>query len=367
MIVIGVDTHKRSHALAAVNAATGFVAGELEIRASEAGHAEALRFFRPLDRERVWAIEDCRHVSAHFERALIGAGERVVRVAPARMGASRRSERRPGKSDQIDALAIARAVVRDGVEQFPAAVLDEQAMDIRLLQEHRDQLVTERTRLINRLRWHLVQLDPELEASVPPRSIELPSYQRKIVRRLARVPQTVRVRIARKDMRRIVELTREAEELQAELARLVRAYHPRLLAEPGCGPISAAILIGHSATATRFRTDGQFARHAGTAPIPASSGNTTRYRLHRGGDRQINRALHTIALYRARNDASTRAYIARKISEGKTKREAMRCLKRHLARQIWQILRDPLPPPAASQSKHRIVGQAPVLNPCICR
>jgi len=166
MIVIGTDTHKRTHALAAVDEGTGRIRGSREIKADEAGHLAALKWARGVDDERVWAIEDCRSVSRRLEEALIAAGERVVRVAPHRMGASRRGEREPGKSDEIDSLAIARAVVKDGVECFPAAFLDEQAMEIRLLADHRHDLVVERTRMQNRLRWHLVTLAPELEASL---------------------------------------------------------------------------------------------------------------------------------------------------------------------------------------------------------
>ena len=158
MIVIGADMHKRAHALAAVDAGTGRQRGAREIKAEEQGYLAAVRWARGLDEARVWASEDCRHVSRHFEQALIAAGERVVRVAPHRMGASRRGQQEPGKSDQIDALAIARAVARDGVERFPAAHLDPPAMEIRLLSDHRKDLVAERTRVQNRLRWHLLGL-----------------------------------------------------------------------------------------------------------------------------------------------------------------------------------------------------------------
>jgi transposase len=126
------------------------------------------------------------------------------------MGASRRGQREPGKSDPIDALAVARAVVQDGVDRFPIAFLDEQALEIRLLHDHRERLIAERTRLQNTLRWHLVNLDPELEASVPPRSLDLHVWQRKVARRLARMEQTARATIARSQLKRIVELTREA-------------------------------------------------------------------------------------------------------------------------------------------------------------
>ncbi len=176
MIVIGADTHKQTHALAAVDGGTGAVVGERTIAADDAGHRDALRWARALDERRVWAIEDCRHVSRRLEQALIAAGERVIRVPAHLMGASRRGQREPGKSDRIDALAVARAVLRDGIERFPVAFLDERAMQIRLLADHRDDLVAERTRAQNRLRWHLVELCPELEASLPKRSLDRPSH-----------------------------------------------------------------------------------------------------------------------------------------------------------------------------------------------
>src|SRR5919199_1364047 len=132
MIVIGADAHKRSHMLAAVDAGTGLLVAELEIRANEDGHRRMLRWARGLAGERVWAIEDCRGLTGRLEQALLGAGERVVRVPPKLMGASRRGERQPGKSDEIDARAIARAVLREGIDRFPAAFLDECALEIRL-------------------------------------------------------------------------------------------------------------------------------------------------------------------------------------------------------------------------------------------
>ena len=174
MIVIGADTHKGSHALAAVDDGTGKVRGSRQIKAEEPGHLAAVRWARELDEERVWAIEDCRSCSRRLEQALLAAGERVVRVPPNRMGASRKGEREPGKSDEIDALAVARAVVKDGVERFPVAYLNEQAMEIRLLVEHRNDLVAERTRTVNRLRWHLLELCPELEASLKRKALNQP-------------------------------------------------------------------------------------------------------------------------------------------------------------------------------------------------
>ncbi len=343
MIVLGADTHKRTHALAAVEASGGVVVGQRAITADEPGHLAALRWARELDEERVWALEDCRHVSRRLELALIAAGERVVRVAPALMGQSRQGERRPGKSDEIDALAVARAVVREGVERFPAAFLDERAMEIRLLGDHRSDLVAERTRVENRLRWHLVQLNPALEARIPGRCLHHPLWLERVARSLQRLPSSdARVRVARQLVSSIRQLTRQAERTETELRALVRAYRPRLLGELGCGTLTAAILIGRTAGAERFDTDARFARQAGTAPIPVSSGKRDRHRLHRGGDRQLNRALHTIAITRARRDPETRAYLDRKIAEGKTRQEALRCLKRHLARRFHRLLTEPI-------------------------
>jgi transposase len=350
MIVIGADTHKRSHTFAAVQALTGRVVGTRTVRADLEGMLEAWRWARSLDSaERVWALEDCRHVSGRLERLLVGQGERVVRVAPKLTGEARRGERRPGKSDEIDAVAAARAAIRVGIENLPLAGLDEQAFEIRLLNDHRSQLVAERTRYQNRLRWHLVDLDPGLEAKLPARGLDRESSLDLIARRLARLPQSARVRIARDELRRIRELTRSERTLQRELIKLIAEHHPELLGEPGVGPITAATLLGRTAGAERFRTDGHYARQAGAAPIPASSGNTQRVRLNRGGDRQLNAALHTIALTRARTCPQTKAYLQRKQAEGKTRAEAYRCLKRYLARRIYHLLTNtpnPHPQPA---------------------
>ena len=338
MIVIGVDTHKRSHTLVALDAATGATRGQLTIPASDEGMLEALRFACELDVERVWAVEDCRHVSGRLERGLVASGDRVIRVAPGLTESSRRAVREPGKSDPIDATAIARAALREGIDTLPVAFLDEQALEIRVLNDYRDQLVNERVRLASRLRWHLVQIAPDLEAQIRPAGLIGPRIRAKVTRGLSRLPRAPQARVARAIHRRICDIYREECELLAELTALIENHCPQLLDEHGCGPVTAAIIIGHTVGAKRFPTDACFARHAGTAPIPASSGNTKRHRLHRGGDRQLNRAIHIIALSRARTDPTTRAYLDRRHSEGKTKREAIRCLKRHLARRIWQLL-----------------------------
>jgi transposase len=364
MIVIGVDTHKRSHTLVALDAATGATRGQLTIPATDDGTLQALRFAAELDDVRVWAVEDCRHVSGRLERGLLSSGDRVVRVAPGLTETSRRAVREPGKSDPIDATAIARAALREGIDTLPVAYLDEQALEIRILNDYRDQIVSERVRLANRLRWHLVQLAPDVEARIAPASLDHPQVRDRVARRLSRLPRSPQVRVAKLILKRIGQITIEERELRAEIKTLIEAQCPALLAEHGCGPVTAAIIIGHTAGAKRFPTDACFARHAGTAPIPASSGNTQRHRLHRGGDRQLNRAIHIIALSRARTDPATRTYLDRKHAEGKSKREAIRCLKRHIARRIWRILYTAETIGTGPAHADPVAVGAPTLMPC---
>jgi transposase len=339
MMVVGCDPHKRSITCGAVEAATGVARGAKTAAADSDGFDVLVRWARALDEERVWAVEDCRHVSGRLERFLVARGERVVRVPPKLMAGAREGARTRGKSDAIDALAVARAAVREGVGTLPAAWLDECALELRLLVDHREDLVAARTRDQARLRWHLHDLDPTF--TVPPRALDRPIWWRRVQARLEREPAGVRVQIALELLEQIRSATPRIRAIERELDQLARAYAPRLLAERGCGPLTAAKLIGEIAGADRFATDAKIARNAGTAPIPASSGNRTRHRLDRGGNRQLNCALHRLAVNKGRWDPDSAAYLARKQAEGKTRKEALRCLKRHLTRRVWKRLRAP--------------------------
>jgi transposase len=338
MIVIGTDTHKRTHTCGAVFAGTGQLAGELTTPARKAGFAQLLDWGRRLDAERVWALEDCRHVSGSFERFLVASGERVVRVPPKLMGESRRGERTAGKSDPIDALAIARAALREGPETLPAAHLDEDALELKLLLDHREDLVRARAEDQQRLRWHLHDLWPDFE--LPAGCLDRFLWLDRVGRRLARAEQGARVRVSRELVRAIRDRTRRAAELEREIGEMVRAQAPQLLGFPGCGTLTAAKLLAEAAGAKRFATDAKLARLAGVAPIPASSGARVRHRLDRGGNRQLNCALHRIAVTQGRVHPPARDYLARKQAEGKSRIEAIRCLKRHLARRVWRLLID---------------------------
>jgi transposase len=349
MIVIGTDTHKKTHTCAAVDALTAAARRELTAPACGGSFGKLLVWARALDSERVWAIEDCRHVSAAFERFLVARGERVVRVAPKHMAGARRSERERGKSDSIDAFSVARAALKEGIENLPGAHLDGVALDIRLLVDHREDLVVARGQEQQRLRWHLHDLWPEFE--IPAGALDTDKWLGKASRRLARAGQSTRVRVARELVRQIAARSTRIRELEAELAALVGSYAPQLLAERGCGPLTAAKLIGEIAGADRFATDAKLARTSGSAPIPASSGNTNRHRLDRGGNRQLNCALHRLALNKAHWDPETAAYLERRQAEGKSRKEALRCLKRHLARRVWKLLQSPGPRPGAQPQK----------------
>ena len=182
--------------------------------------------------------------------------------------------------------------------------------------DHRERLIRQRVALNNTLQWHLHDLWPELE--LPGSSLFHGNWGPRIARRLARAEQTMRVRIARDELRRIRELSQTIKALQREIAELVAQIAPQLLSEPGFGPLIAAKLVGEVAGAGRFASDAKLARAAGVAPIPVSSGKTNRHRLDRGGNRQINAAIHRVAVTRARCHPETQDYLARKRAEGKT-------------------------------------------------
>ena len=335
VIVIGIDPHKTTHTAVAVDAVSGEQRGELTVPARQAGHAELLAWARSLAPQRRFALEDCRHVSISLERFLLASGEEVVRVAPKLMAGARRSARTRGKSDPIDAAAIARAALRE--PGLPIARLQGPEREIRLLVDHREDLIAERTRIQQRLRWLLHELHPSLE--LPAGCLDREVWLRRIARRLARDEQTVAVVICRELVRRCRELSRRAAEIERELAPRVRQQAEPLLDLPGCGVLTAAKLLGEMGGAVRFSDEAKLAMHAGTAPLPASSGARHRHRLNRSGNRQLNCALHRIAVTQGRVHDPAKAYLARKQAEGHSRKEALRCSKRHLARVVYRTLR----------------------------
>jgi transposase len=332
MIVIGLDVHKQSVTAVAVDEA-GRPLAEKTIRV---GSQELLAWAPALSGDRLWAVEDCRQLAGWLERQLLEVGEELVRVPPKLTVPERRAGRSRGKSDPIDALAIARAAIREPGLSRPRPG-EHVYRELKLLVDHREDLVGQRTRGQQRLRWHLHQLDPTFE--VPLRRLDRVSHLERVARWLARREQELQVRIARELVTTIRQLNRSINELDRELEQRTIELAPALLELPGCAALTAAKLLAEIGPIDRFRSDAQLARHSGVAPLEASSGRVQRHRLDRGGNRQLNAALHRIAITQARYHPEARAYLERKQSEGKSRREAIRCLKRLLARVIFNTLK----------------------------
>lgn len=332
MIVVGLDVHKQSVTAVAIDEAGRM----LDEKAIAVGSDELIGWAASLASERLWAVEDCRQLTRWLERQLLAVGEELVRVPPKMMAPERRAGRARGKSDPIDALAVARAALREPDLSRPRP--DEQVFrDLKLLVDHRDDLVDERRRTQQRLRWHLHQLDPTF--AVPLRMLGRSSHLERVGRWLGRQEQELQVRLARELVARIRSLTRTITELDRELEQRTAQTAPALLELPGCGALTAAKLLAEIGPIERFQTDARLARHAGVAPLEASSGKNQRHRLDRGGNRQLNSALYRIAITQARCHPDARTYLERKQAEGKSKREAIRCLKRLLVRVVFNMLK----------------------------
>jgi transposase len=332
MIVIGVDVHKHSVAAVAADEA-GRMLAEQTI---QVGSDQLLAWAAGLDPQRLWALEDCRRLTRWLERQLLSAGEELVRVPPKLMAPERRHARGRGKSDPIDALAVARAALREPSLGRPRPD-EEPFRELKLLVDHRDAIVDERRRAHQRLRWHLHQLDPAF--AVPLRMLARKVHLERVSRWLARQEQELQVRLARDLVASCRSLDRVIAELDRELERRTADLAPALLDLPGCGAITAAKLLAEIGPIGRFQSDAQLARHSGVAPLEASSGRIQRHRLDRGGNRQLNAALHRIAITQARIHPGARAYLERKKAERKSRREALRCLKRLLVRVVYQTLK----------------------------
>jgi transposase len=335
MITLGIDAHKRTHTVVAVDELGRQLAAKTTTTTTTADHLELLRWAEALDgdQDREWAVEDCRHLSRRLEADLLAAGERIKRVPPKLMAHARDAARTYGKSDPIDALAVARAALRH--PDLPAAQLDGPARELRLLVDHREDLVNERTRCINRLRWHLHELDPTWD----PTARSLTSYRNidAVAARLADLDGVV-ARIAGEICAHVRHLTVQARALEREIVSRVKELAPTLLALVGVGALTAAKIVAEVADVRRFRSKDAFARHNGTAPLPVWSGNHERHRLARTGNRQLNAAIHRIAITQGRCHPGAAAYLQRRTAMGNTTTEARRALKRHLSDIVYRAL-----------------------------
>lgn len=335
VVMVGIDVHKDTHCAMGVDEAGRPLGSARTFRTTDAGCLQLWRWAqRTFGADVVFAVEDCRHLTTRLERTLLAAGARVLRVPPKLMAGARSSARTRGKSDPIDALAIARAAVRE--PNLPVAEHTHTSRELKLLVDHREDLVAQRTQAQNRLRWHLHELDPTVDPTK--RGLDRRCELDRVQAALESMPEGVVRRIALELVTDIRAATARINALERELRALVLAQAPQLLDLPGCGVLTAAKLIGEAANPTRFRSEACFAMHAGVAPIPASSGRTNRHRLARGGNRQLNAALHRIAVTQIRLDGHGKAYYQRRRAAGDSKMEALRALKRRLARVVFNLL-----------------------------
>lgn len=332
MTAIGIDTHKDSLAACAVDGLGGALA-ERTFRNDPTGHRDLLAWAGTVAPGAVVGLEGSASFGAAAARFLLGAGLAVREVPPQLSSRERIRTRRAGKSDPGDALAIARVTAREA--DLPPVRVADRSLEISLLVEAREDLVTEMARVRNRLHADLRVLVP----GYGERAANLVAVRhQRVAAGLLRRLTGVQAELARIRLARLRALAHEERALAARIGAMV-AGHP-LLKLPGAGPLVTAKLLGEIGDIGRFRSADAFAALAGVAPIPASSGQTSRMRLNRGGNRQLNRAFHVIALVQARHHPPAKAYIERKRSEGKTRREAVRALKRQLVRTVFRLLQE---------------------------
>lgn len=336
MVVVGADVHKSTHTFVAVDE-VGRTLGQKTVKATTDGHLKAIKWAREqFGTELLWAIEDCRNMSARLERDLLGAGQNVVRVPTKLMAATRKSARTRGKSDPIDATAVARAALRE--PDLPIASHDQTSRELKLLTDRRDVLVAQRTSAINRVLWHVHDLDPEWAAALG--SLTALKHQKALMAWLADRVGVV-AEIARAEVGDIIRLTGEINALAKRLTASAQQHAPTLLQIPGCAELTAAKILGEVAGIGRFKSEAAFGCHTGVAPIPAWSGASAgQMRLSRAGNRQLNAAIHRIAVTQIRMTGSAGQIYFQKLRDaGKTKAAARRCVKRRIARRVYQALR----------------------------
>jgi len=326
---IGVDTHKLQHVLVALDV-QGRSLGTRTCANTPEGWANGLAWARRWE-GRVWGIENSGSLGKGFAQSLRVQGEDTVHeVSPHRTAQYRRRGRTQDKTDETDALAIARLLLAEG-DTLPEVQRDDLSTELRLLSDHRDNLLAEKTRLINQLHGQMLQVDPSYKEKSGRltdargvaycRDMALPQDDRLLRTRLLIVHQLAE---------QILRLDAEVAAVAVELTARVQESQTPIVALRGVGTIVAARIIGEIGVAPRIRSAAALAALAGISPVAVSSGGRGGYRLNRGGNRQLNRAIHVIALTQRRCDPRGRAYYMKKRAEGKTPRAALRCLKRRL-------------------------------------
>ena len=336
VITIGIDAHTQVHVAAAVDG-HGRVIDTLAVGADRGELARMRAWVQRMPGPRQVAVEGAKGFGRALTLVLLDAGEEVLDVPAHLTAEGRRRSRRRGKDDEGDALIIARVAIQEPtLPRMDAAHLN---TDLKLLVDARDQLVAEQIRVRNRLHALLIGLSPGYRAVTGALTSKAALQRAHALVVKEREANPVRARLALAAIHRCRDLDREIRQLAALInGQLAHHPHQHLLAISGVGLLTAAKILGETHDARHFPSAAAFAAHAGAAPVPASSGNTTRHRLARGGNRQLNRALFTIARSQARWHPDARAYLARKRAEGKSPAEARRCLKRHLAAVVYRAM-----------------------------
>ncbi|MGO3504554.1 MAG: IS110 family transposase [Brachybacterium tyrofermentans] len=335
-IVIGVDTHVDTHTAAIVETTTGGVLAEITVPTTPAGYQELLDLADEHSPLRAWAIEGTGGHGAGLTHLL--EGEVVIEL-----DRPQRAKRRNGaKSDPLDAIRAAREAMARPHHGTPRTGQERQALSVLLTA--RRSAVTAATDAQRQLFSLTIAAPERLRAKLRdrklPEMVEIAARFR--IQTGWDVETTTTAQVLRDLARRAQALQAEADEHEKQIRAIVRSWRADLLTETGIGPIVAATVLCAWSHPGRVRDEAAFAMLAGVAPLPANSGKvTTRYRLNRYGDRQLNRALHTIVLSRQRYDQDTKDYTARRTSEGKTPREIKRCLKRYVARDLYRRLEYP--------------------------
>ena len=329
-MAVGVDTHKDTLAACLVDG-LGIARDEREFANDQAGHTAFAAWVAGIDGEVRVGVEGSSSYGAGLARH-VAAGLDVVEVPPQLSRRERTRTRRPGKSDPGDAFAIARVTVAES--DLPPVRLADPTRDLQLLADAREAVVVAQTQARNRLHAHLVVLAPGYGATAA-RLVTGPELER--ARRLLRGRHGIEADLARAELAEVVRLGRRAEVLERQIRRWSGAT-TRCSRSRAAATSSAAVIRGEAGDVARFRSHDAFAMFAGIAPVPASSGKTSRVRYNRRGNRRVNRAVWTIAVWQAKFDPRARAYLARKRAEGKRSKEALRCLKRHLVRHVFAAL-----------------------------
>jgi transposase len=361
MTVIGIDAHKRSHTLVAVDTA-GRRLATTTVAATSAGHLTALRWAHShYGRDIRWGVEDVRAMTARLERDFMDAGQQLVRVPTQMMARQRRTGRERGKSDPIDALAVARAVLAN--PDLPIARHHRWSRDIKLLADRRHNLLKHHGATTTRLLWRLHELDPTYQ--VKPGALRWRVNLDAVAAWLHDQPGML-AEMARAEVHDLMAGTPEIQALERQLAKLVRAATPSLMELYGCGDLTAARIIGEVADIARFKNEAAFASYAGLAPVPNWSGSTAgRHRANRGGNRALNAAIHQIAMIQITERGPAGAdYQRRRNTETHTK--AIKRIKRRIARTIYKRLRaDLIDPPIATllaQNDRRLTDWSALLG-----